>query len=144
LIVKIAASAVVIASIVLARLLSEDGVARFAVGQAALFFAFAIASLTLFVVVVFDFDKWVETVPPVPKRAVRRLIGRGSRRVRRAVGLVLAYYGAAMTWVWTRVGAALGWLVGRSALGLAWFWSCVARAEAALLVGYSALMQRVW
>jgi hypothetical protein len=144
LIVKVAASAVIVASIVLARLLSEDGVARFAAGQAALFFTFAVASLTLFVVVVFDFDKWVETVPPVPKGALRRIIGRWSRRVRRAVGLGLAYYGIAMTWVWTRVGAVLGWVVGRSAARLARFWSLTARAGRAVLVVYRVVVQRVW
>ena len=111
LIVKITASVVIVASAVFARLLSEDGVASFGAGQAALFFAFAMASLTLFVVVVFDFDKWVETVPPVPKRIVRGVIGRGATRVGRGIGWMLAYYGAGMTWVWSRVGAALGWLV---------------------------------
>ncbi len=78
LIVKVTACAVIVASAVLARLLSEDGVASFGAGQGALFFAFAMASLTLFVLVVFDFDKWVETVPPVPKRVHAR-----SHRARR-------------------------------------------------------------
>jgi hypothetical protein len=144
LIVKIAASGVIIASVVLARLLSEDGVARFAAGQAALFFAFAIATLTLFVFVVFDFDKWVETVPPVPKRAVRRVAGRGTRRIRRAIGFVLALYGILMTRVWTRVGAAFGWLVGRSVTGLAWFWSWTAWGAGVLLSRCVAVMQLVW
>ena len=144
LIVKLASCAVIVASAVLARLLSEDGVASFAPGQAALFLAFAMASLTLFVVVVFDFDKWVETVPPVPKRVFRGVIGRGAKRVGRAAGWMLAYYGAGMTWVWSRVGAALGWLVARSAASVAWFSSWTVWAAAATLVRYRAVMQRVW
>jgi len=144
LIVKLASCAVIVASAVLARLLSKDGVASFAPGQAALFFAFAMASLTLFVLVVFDFDKWVETVPPVPKRVVRGAIGRGARRIGRATGWMLAYYGAGMTWVWSRVGAALGWLVARSAATVAWFSSWTVRATGSALVLYRAVMQRVW
>ena len=144
LIVKITACAVIIASAVLARLLSEDGVTSFGVGQAALFLAFAMASLTLFVVVVFDFDKWVETVPPVPKRVVRGVVGRGATRVGRAVGWMLAYYGAAMTWVWSRVGTAVGSLVARSAASVAWLSAWSVRAASAVLVRYGAVMQRVW
>jgi hypothetical protein len=144
LIIKVTSCAVIVASAVLARLLSEDGVASFGPGQAALFFAFAMASLTLFVLVVFDFDKWVETVPPVPKRVIRRVIGRGARRVGRATDWMLAYYGAGMTLVWSRVGAALGWLVARSAATVAWFSSWTVRAAAATLVRYRAAMQRVW
>jgi hypothetical protein len=144
LIVKVTACAVIIASAVLARLLSEDGVASFTAGQGALFFAFAMASLTLFVLVVFDFDKWVDTVPPVPKRILRGAIERGTTRVARAVGWMLAYYGAGMTWVWSRVGAALGWLVARLAASVAWFSSWTARAAGAALVRYRAAMHWLW
>ena len=144
LIVKITACAVIVASAVAARLLSEDGVASFSPGQAALFFAFAIASLTLFVLVVFDFDKWVETVPPVPKRVMRGVIRRGARRIGRAAGWMLAYYGAGMTWVWSRVGAALGWVVARSVAGVARFSSWAARVADASLIWYGAAMHWSW
>lgn len=144
LIVKVAASAVIVASAVLARLLSEDGVASFSPGQAALFFAFAMASLTLFVLVVFDFDRWVETVPPVPKRVMRGVFRRGARRVGRVVGWMLACYGAGMTWVWSRVGAASGWVVARSAASVARLSSWTARVADAALVRYRAAMHWLW
>jgi hypothetical protein len=144
LIVKITACAVIVASAVLARLLSEDGVASFSSGQAALFFAFAMASLTLFVLVVFDFDKWVETVPPVPKRVMRGVFRRGARRVGRAAGWLLACYGAGMTWVWSRVGAASGLVVARSAASVARLSSWAARVADAALVRYSAAMHWLW
>ena len=144
LIVKLTACSVIVASVVLARVLSEDGVVQFALGQAALFFAFAMSALTLFVVVVFDFDRWIETVPPVPKRVGRRVIRRGARRVGRVAGWVLACYGAVMTWVWSRVGGGLGWLVTRSAATLAWFWSLAVRFAGATLVLYRGVLQRVW
>jgi hypothetical protein len=144
LIVKLTATAVIVASIVLARMFSDDGVARFELAQAAFFFPFAIASLVLFAVMLVDFDKWVETVPPVPKRSLRRFIGRGAKRVGGVVAWVLALYGAGMTWFWSRVGNALGWAVGRSVARLTWFWAWFARAEGVALAQYGAAMQWVW
>jgi hypothetical protein len=166
LIIKLTATAVVIASVVLARLLSNDDVARFGFGQAMLFLVFGLASIVLFAVVVTDFDRWTETVPPVPKRVVRRSVGRVTTRVRRAGAWALALFGAVMTWFWSRVGAALGVAMSRVASRLTWFWSWVARAEGAVLanigsgltwfwasavrdgtralVAYRAVMHRVW
>lgn len=147
LIIKLTATAVVIASVVLARLLSDDDdVANFGIGQAALFLAFGVSSIVLFAVVVTDFDRWTETVPPVPKRAVRRSVGRVTRRVRRAGAWALALFGFVMTWFWSRVGGALGWLVTRAARRLTWFWSWVARAEGAVLarVGLGLTLLWVW
>ncbi len=144
LIIKVTATLVVIASVVLARLISEDGVARFGLGQAALFFTFAIASIALFAVVVTDFDKWVETVPPVPKRALRRLTARRMKWVGDAGGAALALFGAGMTWFWSRVGGGLGWLASRAVARVAWFWTWVARAESAVLVEFGVAMQWVW
>jgi hypothetical protein len=116
LIVKCAATAVIVASVVLARLVSEDGVPHFGAGQAALFFTFAVASITLFVFVITDFDKWVDTVPPVPKRVVRRRVGRVTRSIRRVFAWALAHVRAALVWV----------LRGAAAM-LAWLWSWIVR-----------------
>jgi hypothetical protein len=144
LIIKLTATAVVIASVVLARLLSDDEVARFGIGQAALFFAFGVSSIVLFAVVVTDFDRWVETVPPVPKRAVRRSIGRVTKRARYAAGWVLSVFGAAMTWFWSRVGAAIGTATARSAHRLTQFWAWVARAEGSILANIAAGLTVFW
>jgi hypothetical protein len=121
LIIKCAATAVIVASIVISRVISDGNVPEFGGGQAALFFAFAVASVTLFVFMIADFDKWVDTVPPVPKRALRRPVGRATRRVGGAVAWVLAYLRAGMRWV-----------VGRAAAGLAWLWAWTARIAAVL------------
>jgi hypothetical protein len=144
LIIKLTASAVAIASVVLARLLSDDDVARFGIGQAALFLAFGVSSIVLFALVVTDFDRWVETVPPVPKRVVRRSVARATRRVRLAGAWALAGFGAAMTWLWSRVGAVLGVVIAHSARRLTQFWSWVARAEAAVLAKAAAALTVFW
>lgn len=144
LIIKLAATAVIIASVVLARQLSGDDVANFGIGQAALFLAFGIASLVLFAFVVTDFDRWIETVPPVPKRVVRRSLGRVTRRIRRAGAWVLALFGYAMTWFWSPAGGALGWLIARTARRLIWFWSWVARAESAVLASIGRGLTVLW
>ena len=129
---------------VLARFLSDGDVARFGIGQAALFLAFGVSSIVLFALVVIDFDRWIETVPPVPKRVVRRFVGRVTRRVRRTGAWALAGFGAAMTWFWSRVGAALGFVVGHSVRGMTQFWSWVARAEAAVLANVAAGLTVFW
>lgn len=144
LIIKLAATAVVIASVVLARFLSDGDVARFGIGQAALFLAFGVSSIVLFALVVTDFDRWIETVPPVPKRVVRRFVGRVTRRVRRAGGWALAGFGAAMTWLWSRVGAALGFVVGHSVRGMTQFWSWIARGGAWALTRSGAGLSVAW
>lgn len=144
LIIKLTATAVVIASVVLARQISDSGVARFGIGQAALFFAFGISSIVLFAVVVTDFDQWTETVPPVPKRLVRRSIARVTRRMRRAGAWALAGFGAAMTWLWSRVGGALGTAAARSTHGLTRFWSWVARAAGAVLTDVGTGLTVFW
>jgi hypothetical protein len=115
LIIKCTSIAVIVASVVLARVVSDGNVPEFGGGQAALFFAFAVASITLFVFVIADFDKWVDTVPPVPKRAVRRPVGR-------AIAWVLAY-----------VRAALGWVARRTKAGLAWLWAWTVRIASVAL-----------
>jgi hypothetical protein len=145
LIVIITATAVVVASIVLARFLSGDGsVVEFGAGQAALFFAFAVASLILFAAVLMDFDKWVDTVPPVPKRAVRRWTGRGTRRIGRALGVVLAYYGAVMTWVWSRVGVTLSWTIGGLGACITHLSAWLGRVGSAGLVRYRDVVGWFW
>ncbi|HMF03274.1 MAG TPA: hypothetical protein VKH17_00555 [Acidimicrobiia bacterium] len=116
-----------------ARLVSDDDVANFGIGQAALFLVFGVSSIVLFAVVVTDFDRWTETLSPVPKGVVRRLVGRATKRVRHAGGGALAAYGAAMTWFWSRVGAAIGRVTAASARRVTWFWSWVAHAEGAVL-----------
>jgi hypothetical protein len=122
LIVKCTATAVIVASVVLSRVISDGNVPEFGGGQAALFFAFAVASVTLFVFVIADFDKWVDTVPPVPKRALRRPVGRATRRV-----------GGALAWVLAYVRAALGWVVRRATSALAWLWAGTVRIAAVAL-----------
>ncbi|HYV60507.1 MAG TPA: hypothetical protein VFA62_10605 [Acidimicrobiia bacterium] len=145
LIIKVTATAIIIASVVLARLLSDDDdVANFGIGQAALFLAFGVSSIVLFAMVVTDFDRWTETVSPVPKRAVRRLIGRLTRRIRRAGAWALALFGFAMTWFWSGVGGALGWLLARAAHRLSWFWLWVARVEGALLAKIGVALTLLW
>jgi len=133
LIVKISATAVVIASVVAARLLTDNDAARFGIGQAALFLAFGVSSIVLFAVVVTDFDRWTETLPPVPKGVVRRSVGRAAIRVRRVGAGALAVVGAPMTWFWSRVGAALGFVIACSTRGLTQFWLWVVRAVGAVL-----------
>lgn len=144
LIIKLTASAVVIVSVVLARFLSDDDVAQFGIGQAALFLAFGVSSIVLFALVVTDFDRWVETVPPVPKRIVRRSVGRVTRRVRLAGAWVLAGFGAAMTWLWSRVGAVLASVIAYSARRLTQFWSWIARGGAWALARSGAGITVVW
>jgi hypothetical protein len=166
LIIKVTATAVVIGAVVLARVLFDDDVANFGLGQAALFLVFGVASIVLFAVVVTDFDRWVETVPPVPKRVVRRSVGRVTKRGRRAAGRGLAVFGAAMTWSSSRVGAALSTVTARSArrliriwvwgartgglvlakvaAGVTVFWMFVVRGGARALVLYRTVMHRWW
>ena len=144
LIVKITATAAVVASVVTARLVSDDNVANFGLGQAALFLVFGVSSIVLFAVVVTDFDRWTETLPPVPKGAVRRSVGRATKRVRHAFGAVLAVFGAAMTWFWSRVGAAIGRVTASSARRVTGFWSWVARAEGAVLTSLGRGLTWFW
>jgi hypothetical protein len=162
LIIKCTATAVIVASVVLSRIVSDDNVPEFGGGQAALFFAFAVASVTLFVFVLFDFDKWVDTVPPVPKRALRRPIGRATRRAGRGIARVLSYFGAALRWVaggatagfawlwaWAvRVAAvalgALVWTLVRAGKGLTVLWAHIVRGGLRALVRYRAAMQWLW
>jgi len=144
LIVKVTATAAVIASVVTARLISDDDVANFGVAQAALFLVFGVASIVLFAVVVTDFDRWTETLPPVPKGVVRRVVGRATKRVRDAGAVALAVFGAGMTWFWSRVGAAIGTVTAGSARRLTRFWSWVARAEGALLARVGSGLAWFW
>lgn len=144
LIIKLTATAVVIASVVVARFLSNGGVAQFGIRQAALFVAFGVSSLVLFAFVVTDFDRWTETVRPVPKRLVRRSVGRLTRRVRRAGAWMLALYGATMAWLWSRVGAALGSVTARSARQVTRFSSWVTRAAGAVLADVGSGLTVMW
>jgi hypothetical protein len=137
------AIAVMVVSAVLVWVL-RDGEGAVAAGRAACFGVFAIASWTLLVAVLVDFDRWVDTVPPVPKRAVRRLVARTARRVGRVLVCALAIYGAGMTWLWSRAGRALGWVLGRSGAGLAWLWVMVVRVGGDVLVGYRAALGWLW
>ena len=137
------ALAVMVVSAVLAWMM-RDGVGAVAAGRAASFGVFAIASWTLLVAVLVDFDRWIDTVPPVPKRALRRLVARSARRVGRVLAWTLAVYGAGVTWLWSRAGRALGWMLVRSGAGLAWFWSTAARVVGGVLVWYGAAMGRMW
>jgi hypothetical protein len=129
-IVTASAAVVIVASLVLARALSlsNDRDGFLAVAQAGLFVLFAVAALTLFAAVVMDFDRWVDTVRPVPKRLARRWVGRGVRRICRVVAWVLALYGAVMTWTWSTIGGALGGVMGRAGSALLWLWVWVGRA----------------
>jgi hypothetical protein len=124
------AAVVIVASLVLARVLSlsSDRDGFLAVAQAGLFILFAVAALTLFAAVVMDFDRWVDTVRPVPKRVARRWVGRGVRRICRVIAWVLALYGALMTWTWSTIGGALGGMIGRAGSALLWLWVWVGRA----------------
>jgi hypothetical protein len=136
LIVKGMAIAVIVASLVGARVVSD--------GQAALFFTFAVASLILFVLVLFDFDTWVESVPPMPKGTLRRWIARGTRRIRRAVGWVLALYAGAMTWFWSTIWHALVWVLARTGNALTHVWVGIVRGGSWVLVRYRAAAGWVW
>jgi hypothetical protein len=129
-IVTASAAVVTVASLVLARVLSlsSDRDGFLAVVQAGLFVLFAVAALTLFAAVVMDFDRWVDTVRPVPKRVARRWVGRGVRRICRVFAWVLALYGALMTWTWSTIGRALGGVIGRAASALLWLWVWLGRA----------------
>jgi hypothetical protein len=144
LIIKLTATAVVIVSVALARQISDGDAARFGIAQAALFFAFGISSIVLFAFVVTDFDRWIETVPPVPKRVVRRSIARVTRRMRRAAERVVATLGAAMMWFWSRVDGAIGTVTVRSARGLARFCMWILRGIVRALVVYGTVMDRLW
>jgi hypothetical protein len=130
------ATTVIVASLVGARLVSD--------GKAALFFTFAVASLVLFVLVLFDFDTWVESVPSMPKGIVRRWIARGTRRVRRAVGWVLALYAGAMTRLWSTIRYALTWLLARTGEGCTYLWVGIVHGGAWVLVRYRAAAGWLW
>ncbi len=132
-----------VVSAVLAWML-RDGVGAVAAGRAASFGVFAIASWTLLVAVLVDFDRWIDTVPPVPKRVVRRFVARSARRVGRALAWVLAVYGAAVGGLWSSAGLVLGWVLGRSGAALAWWWSTVVRVVGGALVWYRAAAGGVW
>jgi hypothetical protein len=136
LVVKGTAVAIIVASLVGARSLSE--------GQAALFFTFAVASLILFVVVLFDFDTWVESVPPVPKGTVRGWVARGTRRVRRAVGWVFALCTGVLTWLLSVLGYALVWALARMGQGLTHLWVGIVRGGSWVLVRYRAVAGWFW
>jgi hypothetical protein len=163
--VTASAAIVMVASLTLVRVLSGDRGVSAAV-QAALFVTFAVAAFTLFVVVVVDFDRWVDTVSPVPKRVFRRWLGRTVRRVCRMVIRLLAFYGGILTRLWLRVGAATGWVLSHSAAavawllasagralawvlarvgeGLTWLWVRLVRAGVWTLVRYRAVVQWLW
>lgn len=151
LIVKCTATAVIVASILLSRVISDGNVPEFGGGQAALFFAFAVASITLFVFVIADFDKWVDTVPPVPKRALRRPVGRATRKVGSAVAWALGYVRAALRWLWAwtvRIAAvafgALVWALARAGNGLTVLWTQIVRGGRRGLVRYRGAMHWLW
>jgi hypothetical protein len=136
LVVKGTAIAIIVASLVGARSLSD--------GQAAFFFTFAVASLILFVVVLFDFDTWVESVPPVPKGTVRGWVARGTRRVRRAVGWVFALCTGVLTWLLSVIGYALVWALARMGQGLTHLWVGIVRGGSWVLVRYRAVAGWFW
>jgi hypothetical protein len=145
-IIQVSAAVVIVASLVVARVLSieSDRVGVLGVAQAGLFVAFAIAALTLFATVVMDFDRWVDTVPPVPKRPVRRLVGRNARRISRLLALVLAWYGAVMSWVWSTTGEALGWVLSRWVAGVSSLSVWLARAGTRVFSAYRVGAHWVW
>ncbi|HYU39436.1 MAG TPA: hypothetical protein VEM59_06315 [Acidimicrobiia bacterium] len=145
-IIQVSAVVVIVASLVVARVLSieSDRVGVLGVAQAGLFVAFAIAALTLFATVVMDFDRWVDTVPPVPKRPVRRWVGRNARRISRLLALVLAWYGAVMSWVWSTTGEALGWVLSRWVAGVSSLSVWLARAGTRVFSAYRVGAHRVW
>jgi hypothetical protein len=145
-IIQVLAAVVIAASLVVARVLSveSDRVGVLGVAQAGLFVAFAIAALTLFATVVMDFDRWVDTVPPVPKRSVRRWVGRNARRISRLLALVLAWYGALMTWIWSTTGEALGWVLSRCVGGVSTLSVLSARAGTWVFSAYRIGAHWVW
>src|SRR6266700_3981873 len=132
-----------LASLALAWTLSGDHV-QFAAGQAALFALFAVASLTLFGAMIMDFDKWVESVPPVPKRVLRRWFARCAEKVGRLVVRGLARYRAAMTCVWVPTGRALVWMLDRYGTVLTWLWTRIVRAGAWALAAYCSGLTWLW
>jgi hypothetical protein len=151
LIIKCTATAVIIASVVLSRVISDGNVPEFGGGQAALFFVFAVASITLFVFMIADFDKWVDTVPPVPKRALRRPVGRATRRVGGAVAWVLGYACAALHWLWAwtaRIAAVLFgvfvWTLARAGNGVTVLSTQIVRGGRRGLVRYRVAMHWLW
>jgi hypothetical protein len=162
LIIKCLATAVIVASVVLSRVISDGNVPEFGGGQAALFFTFAVASITLFVFVITDFDKWVDTVPPVPKRVVRRRVGGAARRINRVFAWAFAYVRAALAWLlrgattglawlWTwivRIAIAvfgtLVWVLARAGDGLTMLWAWIVRVGERALLQYRAAMHWMW
>ena len=145
-IIQVSTVVVIVASLVVARVLSieSDRVGVLGVAQAGLFVAFAIAALTLFATVVMDFDRWVDTVPPVPKRPVRRWVGRNARRISRLLALVLAWYGAVMSWVWSTTGEALGWVLSRWVAGVSSLSVWSARVGTRVFSAYRVGAHWVW
>ena len=140
------AAVVIVGSLVLARVLSlsSDRDGFLAVAQAGLFVLFAVAALTLFAAVVMDFDRWVDTVRPVPKRVARRWIGRCVRSICRVVAWVFALYGGLMTWIWSTVGEALGGVIGRAGSALLWLWVWVGRSLSWVLGRSSVGLTSLW
>jgi hypothetical protein len=135
--------AVMVASAVLGwRLADAEG--SLAAVRAGLFGLFTLAAFTLFVVVLVDFDRWVDDVRPYPKRAIRGRVGRGTRTVARLTASILAGYATVMTWLWSWVGAALAWAIGGIGIGLTWSWVRVGDGMSWVLVPYRTGAGRLW
>jgi hypothetical protein len=135
--------AVMVASAVLGwRLADAEG--SLAAVRAGLFGLFTLAAFTLFVVVLVDFDRWVDDVRPYPKRAIRGRVGRGTRTVARLTASILAGYATVMTWLWSWVGAVLAWAIGGIGIGLTWSWVRVGDGMSWVLVPYRAGAGRLW
>jgi hypothetical protein len=133
-----------VVSAALGWILSGNDATAFVAGRAASFAAFTLAAWVLFVAVVVDFDRWVESVRPYPKRVVRRWLARIARRVARVLAWALACYAAVMTWLWSAAGRGLAWVLARAGEGLTLLWSWLVLVGAGVLVRYRATVGWLW
>jgi hypothetical protein len=112
--------------------------------RATLFGVFTLSAFVLFVVVLADFDRWVDEVRPYPKRALRRRAGRVSRAFARLIAWLLAGYGAAATSVWSRVGAGLTSVGGGLGRTITWASVWLGRGGTWTLVALGAVLTASW
>jgi hypothetical protein len=132
------------ASLALVWLLSPNALGLLLALRVAAFGVFIVAAWTLLAAVLIDFDRWVDTVPPVPKRIVRRAVVRVARATGRVLARTLAWYGLVMTWLWSAALRVVVWALSRSGVAVTKTWTWSTRVGIRSLILYRAAMTLLW
>jgi len=143
-VIEATTSALLVVSLAVVWMLPTHATGLLVEARGVAFGIFTLSAWTLLVAVLIDFDRWVGTVRPVPKRLVRRFVARVARALGRAPGWMLACYGAAMTWLWNAVLRALAWALGGSGTALTRTWVWLTRAATWTLVRYRRALTWTW